>query len=54
MPASHRPSSPARARHRAPATATQYAFPDAYIGQNTTLRDTMINLILQVRRNSPL
>ena len=42
-----------QAAHR----CAQYAFPDAYIGQSTSLRDTMINLIIQAqnrpRRPSP-
>ena len=45
------PTAPLRDRSNSPSRSQQhaatYAFPDAYIGQNTTLRDTMINLILQ-------
>lgn len=41
------PSAPEKLADYTAAHAATYAFPDAYAGQSTALRDTMINLIIQ-------
>ena len=51
-PAPAAPAPPAPAAPLTPRRA-QYAFPDAYAGQSTALRDTMVNLIIQVPPCSP-